>query len=134
MPGVGFVIPDLSGISNLTPKMAWYQASAPKTGWFVLSGDNCPYGKVWLITNVILRWFNGGCKRFALEIRDSAGTRLALIQSQVNPVEYQGYHLPNPFMIYENLHLEGWFSITTANTTCSLGYTYLEFDWSGKLL
>lgn len=130
----GFVLPDLSGISNLAPITAWYEKTASATGGFVLSGDNCPYGKVWLITNVFLRWFGGACDRINLEIRDSAETRLTIVLSQVNPVQFQGYYLPNPFMIYENLHLTGWFSITTAGATCSLGYTYLEFDWSGRSL
>jgi hypothetical protein len=130
----GMVLPDMSGIANLAPTLGWYEMTASATGGFVINAEDCPLGKVRLITHVFQRWFNGGCNRINLEIRDTAGVRQMVVTSQVNPVQFQGYYNPNPFMIFQGQHLTGWYSITTSGATCSLGYLFVEFDWTGKLI
>jgi len=131
MPATGIILPDLKGIASLTPLRIYVSQQFSSTGWRALYSEQCPNGKLWLITFAAIGHRYGDVKQAQIRIRYPATSTVYYLVLYPDLVEYKFECVTGCFWIKPGERLEGAFEIVTTPPNCFLVAEGFEFNFSG---
>jgi len=130
MPATGIILADLKGIASLTPLRIYVHQRFSSTGWHVLSSEECPNGKLWLITFAAIGCRDDGVRSAQIRIRYLPTNTLYFLVLYPDLVTYKSEYITGGFWIKPRERLEGVFEVVSTSPRCLLTAEGFEFSFS----